>query len=123
MMDVAQAKPPAPLVTRVMQILGVAALGFGGWALATGPGCEELECLVWVLGAYLAAWGLIALLSGIRGPLGLVFLIGAIVLALGISWVEPFYGLIGLLIVGALVSASKERLAPYYRRHPKADAR
>lgn len=120
MTQTAHAKPPAPLVTRVMQILGLAAVGLGVWALVEGRDCEGLECLGTLLGAYLGGWGLIAVMSGIRGPLGFVFLIGAILLVLGVSWVEPFYGLIALVVIMVLVRASKDRLAAYYRRAPLA---
>jgi hypothetical protein len=121
MSEVAHAKPPAPLVTRVMQVLGVAAIGLGGWALVDLPDCQELDCLGQLLAWYVGVWGLLALLSGIRGPLGLVFLIGAILTALAVSWVEPFYGLIGLVVIMVLVRASKDRLAGYYRRAPRPE--
>ncbi|MGH2725633.1 MAG: hypothetical protein ACRDKS_01525, partial [Actinomycetota bacterium] len=113
--------PPAPLVTRVMQILGLTAVAVGVWALVDGRDCEGLECLGNFLAVYLGVWGLFALLAGIRGPFGLVFLIGAILLALGVSWVEPFFGMIGLVVVLVLVRASKDRLAGYYRRAPKPE--
>jgi hypothetical protein len=116
------AKPPTPLVTRVVQLFGLAAVGFGGWAIASGPGCQELGCLVWVLGIYLALWGVVAWLAGIRGPIGLIFLVGAILMALAASWVEPLYGIVFLGVVSLLIGASKERLAPYYRRRARESA-
>jgi MFS family permease len=110
------AKPPAPMITRVIQLFGLAAIGAGAWAISTRDSCEELGCLVWFFGIYVAVWGIVAVLAGIRGPLGFVFLIGAIVLALVGSWVRPLFGLVFLVVLLGLVSASKERLAPYYRR-------
>lgn len=116
-------KPPAPLVTRAVQLFGLAAVAAGIWAISTRTNCEELGCLVWFFGLFIAGWGVIALLAGLRGPLGFVFLLGAIVLAMAGSWVKPFYGLIFLAIVLGLVSASKDRLAGYYRRpKPKVEA-
>jgi hypothetical protein len=122
MTDVAHAKPPAPLVTRVIQLFGLAALVFGGMILFDARDCEELACLAGPIGIAIMVWGAVALLSGLRGPAGMVFLIGAIVLGLAFTWVKAFYGLIGLLILSMLMTASKDRLAPYYRRLPKPEA-
>jgi hypothetical protein len=122
MTEAVHGKPPAPLVTRAVQLLGLAAVAFGGYAISTGPGCQELDCLAWFLGALLAGWGVCALLAGIRGPVGLVFFVVALVLGLAVSWANPFLGLIVLLVVSLLMNASKDRLAPYYRRRAKAGA-
>jgi hypothetical protein len=116
-------KPPAPLVTRAVQLFGVTAVVIGFVAFSSRDNCEGLTCLAWVYGLFVAGWGVVALLSGIRGPVGLVFLIAAIVLAMVGSWVKAFYGIIFLVVLLALVSASKERLAGYYRRSkPKVEA-
>jgi hypothetical protein len=123
MTDVAHAKPPAPLVTRVMQLFGLAALVFGGLILFDARDCQELDCLAGPIGIAIMVWGAVALLSGLRGPAGLAFLIGAIVLGLAFTWVKAFWGLIGLLVLSMLVTASKDRLAPYYRRKPKTETR
>lgn len=115
MTDVAHAKPPAPILTRMLQLFGLAAVVLGGLAISTGPGCEELGCIAWVLGVYLAVWGVCALLCGLRGRAGLVFLVLALVLPLLVGWTEPLWALGFLLVVMALTRVSKDRLAPYYR--------
>jgi hypothetical protein len=116
-------KPPAPLVTRVVQLFGLAAVVAGLWAISTRSSCEAFGCLVWFFGLYVLAWGVVALLAGLRGPVGFVFLLGAIVLAMAGAWVKAFYGIIFLVMLLGLVRASKDRLAGYYRRSkPKVEA-
>jgi hypothetical protein len=109
-------KPSAPIITRVVQLFGLVAITGGAWAISTRNGCEELGCLAWFLGIYAVAWGLVALLAGVRGPLGMVFLIAAVVLALLGAWIRPLFGIVFLVVLLGLVNVSKEKLAPYYRR-------
>lgn len=124
MTDLHEPKPPTPLVTRVMQLFGLAAVANGIWGISTGSDCERLGCsLARYVGVFLTVWGVAALLAGLRGPVGFGFLLGAIVLAMAASWVKAFYGLIFLAIVLGLVRVSKDRLAGYYRRpKPKVEA-
>ncbi|MEX2554947.1 MAG: hypothetical protein WEB06_04890 [Actinomycetota bacterium] len=122
MTDVVHARPRAPLVTRVIQVFGLAALVFGGLILFDARDCQELDCLAGPIGIAIMVWGAVALLSGLRGPAGFAFLIGAIVLGLAFTWVKALWGVIGLLVLSMLVTASKDRLAPYYRRKSKSES-
>ena len=123
MTDALNAKAPAPIITRVVQGFGIAAIAAGAWGFSTRDDCQELECLVWFYALFVVAWGVVALLAGMRGPLGLAFLIGAVLLAMVGSWVRPLLGIVFLAVLLVLVNASKDRLAGYYRRSkPKVEA-
>jgi hypothetical protein len=122
MTEAAHEKPPAPILTRVMQLLGLAGLVFGGLILFDARDCQELDCLAGPIGVVVIVWGAVALLSGLRGPAGFVFLILALVLSVLVSWATPLIGLIALVVAMLLMSASKDRLAPYYRRQRKGAA-
>lgn len=115
MTDVAHAKPPAPPVTRVIQLTGLAAVGFGVWIMVDSVDCQELDCLALLIGAMAAGWGVIAVLSGLRNIFGFVCLIGAIVLALLTAWATPLFTLPFLVMVLILVRFSKDKLKAFYR--------
>jgi hypothetical protein len=122
MTDVVRTKPPAPPLTRVIQIVGLAAVVFGALILVDVRDCQELDCLAGPIGLFVVGWGVIALLSGLRGPLGLVFLVAAIVLTLLVAWIKFFIGIVALLALMGLTRLSKDRLAGYYRKQTKAEA-
>ena len=122
MTDVAHRKPPAPILTRAMQLLGVGGLVFGGLILFDARDCQELDCLAGPIGVAIMLWGAVAVLSGLRGPAGFVFLILAVILSILVSWATPLLGLVVLAVAMILMSVSKDRLAPYYRRQPKDPA-
>ena len=118
MSEVAHAKPPAPILTRVMQVLGLGAIAWGGAVILDVRDCEELGCLAGPIGIAAVVWGIVAVLSGLRGPIGLVFLVGALVLTFIVSWVKFLIGVVALVVLMGLTRMSKDRLAPYYRRGP-----
>ena len=115
-------KPPAPAITRGLQVLGLVAVIGGGLIMGDAAGCSELDCLAWPIGIVVAVWGLVALLSGIRGTVGLLFLIAAIVLPLTVLWVKFLWLLGFLLLMMLLVRVSKDRLAGYYRKQPGGES-
>ena len=116
MTDVAHAKPPAPILTRVMQLLGLAGIVFGGLILFDARDCQELDCLAGPIGIVIIVWGGLALLSGLRGPAGLIFLVLSLALTVLVSWAVPLIGIAALLVVMFLTRVSKDRLGPYYRK-------
>ena len=115
MNEVASRKPPAPPLTMALQLLGIIALVMGTQRAIADAGCTELGCVGFAYGIFAAVWGVVALLSGLRGRRGLIFLLIAIVSPLLVLWLFFPLSLLFLLIVGVAASASKERLAPYYR--------
>lgn len=119
MNDVSHGKPPAPILTRAMQLLGLAAIVVGALILFDVRDCEELDCLAGLIGTYVVGWGVIAVLSGLRGPVGLVFLVTALVLTVLVSWIKFLVGIVALAAIMGLTRLSKDRLAPYYRRRPR----
>jgi hypothetical protein len=105
-----------------VQLGGLALVVLGVVILIDVRDCSDLSCLAGPIGILMIVWGLIALLSGLRGPAGLVFLIAAIVVTMLFAWVKFLAGIIVLLAIMGLTRVSKDRLAPYYRRRPKAAA-
>ena len=115
MTDVAHAKPPAPPLTRVVQLTGLAAVVFGTWIMVDAIDCEELDCLASIIGAMAIGWGVIALLSGLRNMFGFIALIAAIILALLTAWATPLFTLPFLAVVLILLRFSKDKLKGFYR--------
>jgi hypothetical protein len=115
MTDVGHAKPPAPPVTRVVQLIGLGAVVFGTWVVVDARDCEELGCLATFLGAMGAAWGVIALLAGLRNLVGFFCLIAAVILALLTAWATPLFTLPFLVVVLILIRFSKDKLKAFYR--------
>jgi cytochrome c oxidase subunit IV len=120
-MSEADRKPPAPIITRAMQLLGLGAIVLGTMILIDVRDCQELDCLAGPIGLFVVAWGVIALLSGLRGPVGLFCLIGAFVLTLLVAWIKFFIGIIALVALMGLTRLSKDRLAGYYRKQTKME--
>ncbi|MGH2793515.1 MAG: hypothetical protein ACRDKG_04345 [Actinomycetota bacterium] len=108
-------KPPVPILTRVVQLIGAAALVFGTWILIDGLDCEGLECLGQIIGVMGVGWGVVAVLAGIRNMVGFICLIGAIVLALLLAFATPWFSLPFLAVAFFLLKASKDKLKDYYR--------
>lgn len=115
MTDTAHAKSPAPPLTRVVQLIGAAAVGFGVWIMVDAIDCQELDCLATIIGAMVIGWGVIAFLSGLRNMFGFVCLIAAILLALFTAWATPWFTLPFLIVVLILVRFSKDKLKGFYR--------
>ncbi|MGH2784978.1 MAG: hypothetical protein ACRDJ1_06935 [Actinomycetota bacterium] len=121
MTDAVRVKPPAPPLTRAMQLLGLGAVVFGSLILIDVRDCQELDCLAGPIGLFVVAWGVIALMSGLRGPVGLFFLIAALVLTLLVAWVKFLIGIVALVALMGLTRLSKDRLAGYYREQAKTE--
>ena len=116
-------KPPAPPLTRAVQVAGLAAIALGVWVLIEAVDCEELDCLAALIGAMGIAWGLVALMAGLRNMLGFVCLVGAIVLALLMSWAALWFSIPFLFVVFFFLRISKDKLRAFYGRDPvKEDA-
>lgn len=122
MTGVVRAKPPAPPLTRVVQVIGLAAVVGGIWILVEAIGCSELDCLASILGGMVLGWGVLALLAGMRNLFGFFCLIGAIILGLLASFVTPWFSLPFLLVVFLLLRVSKDKLKPFYRNQPEVPA-
>jgi hypothetical protein len=108
-------KAPAPPLTIVMQLLGVLALVVGVHRVVVEAGCTELGCVGFAFGIFATVWGILAILSGLRGRKGLVFLVLAMTLPLLVLWIKFLIGFVFLAIVGVAASMSKDKLAGYYR--------
>lgn len=119
MTDAVRAKPPAPPLTRVVQLIGLAAIVLGIWILIENIDCQELDCLAGLIGMMGVGWGLVAVLAGLRNLFGFVCLIGAIILALLLAFAAPWFSLPFLAIVFFLLRISKDKLKPFYRNEPK----
>ena len=112
----AEGRPKVPLITIVVLVMGLIAISSGvnvirhDWT-CSDPGCNQpLGLAVGML-----VWGVIALLTAIRGRLGFIALIVVLVSPLAIGWFDPWFFLLGLVIFLNLAKGSKEHLAPYYR--------
>jgi hypothetical protein len=109
------AKPPAPPLTRVVQLVGAASIVFGTWILIDGAHCEGLECLARFVGVLGVGWGVVAVLAGFRNLFGFFCLIGSIVLALLLMFATPWFSIPYLVVVFLLLRVSKDKLKPFYR--------
>lgn len=116
-----EAKAPAPPLTRVVQLIGLTAIGFGVWIVVDAVDCEELGCLATIIGAMLIAWGFLAVLSGLRNFLGFACLLAAIIIPLLIVWATPQFSIPFLVVVAILARVSAGKLKGFYRRS-KAEA-
>lgn len=111
----ASAKPPAPLLTRVVQLLGFVAFVLGALIFADVVyGCSGLDCFAWAFVIYLWAWGTVAALSGVRNRIGLACLLLALLGLFLASWAIPLAGIVALGLLLFFTGVSKERLRPYY---------
>ena len=115
MTESVRTKPPAPPLTRVVQLTGLAAIVLGTWVLIEAVDCEELDCLAQLIGAMGVGWGIVALLAGFRNLFGFICLIGAIILALLLVFAAPWFSLPFLAVVFFLLRISKDKLKPFYR--------
>ena len=114
-------RPKMPPVTVALAAFGVVAIIAGATKMFTsGTGCVECKPPSRLPELGLIVWGLIASVSVIRSRVGLWAMIAAIVLPLAIAWRYFLPVLAWLLVVMAVVGASKERLAPYYRSHEES---
>ena len=115
MTESVRTKPPAPPLTRVVQLVGLAAVALGTWVLIEAVTCEGLECLAQLIGVMGVGWGIVAILAGLRNLFGFICLIGAIILALLLAFAAPWFSLPFLAVVFFLLRVSKDKLKPFYR--------
>lgn len=115
MTDVVRTKPPAPPLTRVVQLVGLASIVVGIWVLFDMADCEGLECLAKFIGVLGVGWGVLAVLAGFRNLFGFFCLIAAIILALLLAFATPWFSLPFLVVVFLLLRVSKDKLKPFYR--------
>jgi hypothetical protein len=106
-----------PWLTIGMQVMGGIAVWDGVRLAIDAARCDGRSCLSIGTGVLVGIWGLIALLTGVRGRVGFIALIVAIVTPLAIPWVLLRFGILFLVIVFLTTALSKGQLAPYYRWH------
>jgi len=121
-MSVVQARPKTPLVTVALLFMGLVAIIGGLSIVFTRGGCPEFTCADRAYGPaiLLLIWGPIACAAVIRGRVGFVALLAAILLPLAIAWRYFMSVLVLLVIIMVTARASKDRLAPYYRWYKEA---
>jgi hypothetical protein len=112
-------RPKTPWLTIAVQVMGAIAIWDGVRIIIDSAGCDR-GCTSSTVGALAIVWGVIALASGIRGRVGFLALITAIVTPLVLSWAWFFLGIMFLLIVSVTAAMSKGQLTPYYRWHKEA---
>ena len=114
----ADRRPLLPWITILFLVLGVAAIASGVSILTYGARCHSPSCeQPTALAVAMLAWGVLALLTCIRGRVGLAALIEMIVAPLLISWVHFWSLLLWLVVMLGVVHSSKDQLALYYRWH------
>ena len=116
-MTVAPGKRSIPIASIVCAGAGVVAV-VGGvrLILSNGTGCAS-PCAGrhTAFAVLLIMWGVVAMASLLRGRVGLVAMIAAIVLPLAVAWRYFATVLIWLIVILGAVRVSKNDLAPYYR--------
>ena len=114
------ARPKTPWLTIAVQVMGAIAIWDGVRIIINSARCDRGGCISSTVGIMAIIWGVIALASGVRGRVGFLALIAAIVTPLVLSWAWFFLGIMFLLIVSVTAAMSKGQLAPFYRWHTEA---
>jgi hypothetical protein len=120
MSDDTSAPARTPWLTLAVQVMGAIGVFDGVRIIIGAARCDGHGCTSVAVGILAVIWGVIAIAAGIRGRIGFVALVLAIVLPLVISWAWFFLGIMFLLVVSVTAAMSKGQLAPYYRWHKEA---
>jgi hypothetical protein len=120
MSEAKPARARTPWLTLGMQVMGGIAVWDGVRLTINAARCDGRACLSVGTGILVGIWGLIALLTGVRGRVGFIALVIAIVTPLAVPWVLLRFGVLFLVVVFLTTALSKGQLAPYYRWHKEA---